>query len=445
MSLEAVERALALADGVRNRLRAEKSSPGGALSASGSPYGTGSRQMSTAMEQERHLRGWVYANVSAIAKRVARQPVNVGQKVTGPAAKGRKTLAAPACLKMPDDRVKLRPGHPLAAALADPNPLMVQWVLLYLTVCYLQLTGVAYWWVEEERDGSLSLWPMPTSWVIPINDPRTPTPFDYYEIRPLNGSGVWRVLPDEMLRISLPDPQDPYQRSLSPLQALARSVNADEAIEISQTRTFQNGIFPGLGIKVGRHPDAPQGPNGTRPHMTKEQREQLITAIRQRYAGVMAAGEPLILDGLIEEVFPITTSPQEMAYLESAGLTQKKLDQGFGVNPIIKGEIEGANRASAVVAEEHFYATTVNPLIELISQNLTRFFGGFFRDPDLLTWVEEARARDVDAERADLEQQVKARAITVNELRAAYGRDPIQGGDVLINPATAAAEKGQGR
>ena len=60
-------------------------------------------------------------------------------------------------------------------------------------------------------------------------------------------------------------------------------------------------------------------------------------------------------------------------------------------------------------------------------------------------WVKigSARASDPDQKRADLDQLIKGRAITVNELRAHHGMEPLKsGGDALVNPAPGGAQQG---
>ena len=59
------------------------------------------------------------------------------------------------------------------------------------------------------------------------------------------------------------------------------------------------------------------------------------------------------------------------------------------------GEIEGANRASATVADKHFVDFTVNPLIELMSQCLTEFLSPMFGG-DIAVWIEPCVSNDAD-------------------------------------------------
>src|SRR5262249_38155193 len=148
----------------------------------------------------------------------------------------------------------------------------------------------------------------------------------------------------------------------------------DVALQQAQERAFLLGLFPGLAVVIGKQAAASlTGTPGERPLLTKEQRLSIITALKQAYRGSRNYDEPIILDALIEDVKKVTQNPREMDFLNSGNATKERVTQGFGTNPIVMGEIEGANRASAIVADRIFCDVTINPKIELISQCLTRW------------------------------------------------------------------------
>jgi HK97 family phage portal protein len=323
--------------------------------------------------------------------------------------------------------------HPLLSALADPNPIQVPWSLMFSTVASLELCGVGYWWLTEGDGGKLEIWPLPVSWTLPK---RGGASFENYEVRP-PGQVEPTILPaEDVVRFAYPSPSDPFG-SVSPLKACAAAVNADETIQSAQARAFSQGLWPGLGVRLARNPGV-NGQQGNRPVLNEFQRAQILHAVKQAYQGINRNGEPVILDGLIEEVFKLTNSPHEMDFLDSSNLTKKRIFQAFGTNPLIAGEIEGTNRAQAVVAERLFLSGTVNPKIELLSQCLTGWMSWRYRDPALVVWVEPAVADDEESDRADWQLLVKAGCVTRNEVRAWKGLPPLaKGGDDLIAPAPA--------
>ena len=185
-------------------------------------------------------------------------------------------------------------------------------------------------------------------------------------MEPLDNLHHWRMTPDRagysyildaesVAYFHLPDPGDPFG-TVSPLQSQAAAIDADDQLQLSQARAFQNGIFPGMVIKVGR-PFG--GDSGERLTLTKAMRQQLIEGILAWNGGPKFAGAPLIVDGLIEEATPATTAPREMDFLDSGSQLKSRIMQAFGVNPLIVGEIQGAAAHKRPLLRSHS-ATTLS-------------------------------------------------------------------------------------
>lgn len=376
----------------------------GSIMPSGSSFNT--VDMGHHREQLRHLQGWVYTAVRIISQRIMGQPVHVAREN----AKGELTDV---------------PNHPLALALANPNELMTAATLILNTVAAMEITGRSYWLVSEEN-GRDTIFPLPPHWVRPTIANGRFVSYDVYPEGKGYGVGKPVTVPGEqILQLYYPSPSDPFD-ALSPLQAASMAVSSDESLQTSQYRAFKNGIFPGLAIRVGHRPDA--APGAPRTVLTNEQRQSIIDAVRKRWGGVVNSDAPIILDGLIESIEKISLTPKEMEWLKSGMQTKSRILQAFGVNPILAGEIEGANRASAAVADENFCAVTINPKIELISQMMTSWFAEHYNDPSLVVYIEPARPRDQESRRADLELLAKHGALEINELRAAFGFEKVPWG-----------------
>ncbi len=359
------------------------------------------------------FRGWQYVAISAIAKRVSSRQMFVGRVTSRPNLSRSKAQwlknVLPDRLKAVGESLEPLESHPLLDAMNDPNPIMVRWVLSYVTICSLELTGKAYLWMRDNGK-RIEFWPLPSHWVEPDH---TGGLFAGFQVRPDGFAEPFPLQGHEVAYVPLPDPKDPILGSLSPLQSQARAVNTDDSIQEAQQRAFENGIFPSHVVIVGK--DAA----GMRPRLTGPQQTQIIGAIRKRYVGTSKANEPLILDGLIEKVERLSSMPAEMDFIDSGKQTKGRIMQAFGVNPLIVGEVEGANRAQAVVAEQSFCSNVINPLLDLLGQVFTSRIAPAFATGDerLVVWFEPAEARDEELRARRWQAALKGGIVTGNEYR----------------------------
>ncbi len=382
-----------------------------------------------------HFTGWVYAAIRPIAQTIAGLPVRIA-KVNRNSKPTRSTLTdsvLPKFLKAVGRDVEVFEDHVLLRILHDPNPLMVYWHLIYITITNLELTGKAFWYLTENKDGHKEIWPLPSHWVMPKHTDKEV--FTGWTIRPDGfGEGI-DVDPEEIAYFYYPDPSDPVG-TISPVWAQMRAVRSDESIQTSQIASFDNGIFPGMAIIVGNYIDDDDIDQG-RPLLEKEQRQELYDAIHQNWGGVTKSGEPLILDACIQDIKPITATIREMDYFNSGRITKARITQGLGTNPAIMGELEGANRATSAVARQHFAEFTLNPKVELISQILTKSVGPWVAESneEIAIWIEPYRPDDREERRKDLALLSQTGSVSRNELRATLqDLPPIVGGDtVLVN------------
>jgi HK97 family phage portal protein len=404
--------------------------------------GIGSSQQNQAREQQRHFSGWVYAAIRVIANRIAGQPIRVAKRASAAPTDPKSRLKAavrfkhsPAFVKAVANRLEPLDTHPLLTALECPNSLMSGFQLLYTVVCHLELSGQSFLWMRDADGGSLKtgleIWPLPPSWVRPLHDNG---PFSAYKVRPDYLGTEFEIPGDEVARIHYPDVGDPVLGCYSPLQAAALAVTTDEHVQTAQQRFFLNGVFPGMAFVVGRQPSI-DGTPGDRPALNREQRAQIMTAVKQAYRGSYNAGEPLILDNIIQDVKRITATAQELDFVNSSALTKDRILQLFGVSPASMGDVQAPNRASSAAADDHLCKSTLSPKCAMISAALTQWVAPRFGD-DVVAFIEEPRATDPDSDRADREQLAKYGCITRDEMRAASHLEPLaEGGDELIEPS----------
>ena len=357
---------------------------------SGLPFASRT-DLSKATEQLRHFSGWVYSSIRPIAQKIAGQEIHIGKEVKPKTTKGEATL------KPFDDHELLRLFH-------DPNDLMVSWSLIFSTVASLELTGRSLWYLPQRKQ----ILPIPSSWLKGFVGASKITSF---RVQPPGIAEPMNLPADECCYFSYPDPGDPHG-SMSPLEAVGGAVDSDEAITTSRISMFRRGIHRSHAIIVGK--DGTEANNRIR--LSDVQRRQIISAVLKRYSGVAKHGEPLILDNLIADVKTLSHTPAEMDWLNSEKSTKSRIMQGFGTNPIIVGEVEGANRASSLAAEDHFASYTVNPKIELISQTLTETLGPMFGG-GIKIWVEPVTVRDPEMSFKWVQLLAQSGAIGPDEMR----------------------------
>lgn len=393
--------------------------------------------------------GWQRAAINVTSVSIANQPVRVG--IQGDKRPNKKqailnkslSLNAPAKIKALVEDVEILNVHPIVDLLERPNPKMCGWSHKYSTAFSLEATGEAYWWrvKNPEHTSGYNVYYLPATWVSAAISKETGRQVGWIIKTPGQTEG-FPVRLNEILRFYYPNPSHPGE-PFSPTQAQAKAINTDDQIQTAQYRAMVNGIFPGMVIIAGTVKD---GNGQEHPvELSPDQRQELLTSIQSTMGGALHYNDPIIVDAMIKDVKPYTNSPSEMAFLEGSQLTEKRIAAGYGVNPIVMGQIESANRASSFVAHEGFYRTKVNPILTLIGETLTQFMGPLFNAGDrLYVWFDEAQPRDADLHLRQIQSAATFGCLTKNEFREAIGLAPITGGDKLIEPVKM-APKGRGR
>jgi phage portal protein BeeE len=405
-------------------------------------------------EQYRYNRGYVYAANRPVSVRVAGQSFKAGHRVSG-GPSGLKACkagterydrqmarhllqfkTAPSFVSKQASKLEVLDNHDILEVLENPNDFHTEWMLKYFAAANIQITGKAFWWLEfSEYADRWMIWPLPSSWVKPDeSEGLNQYGWAKWLVTPPGATQPFPVSGEDMCYFFMPDPADPTG-ALSPLQAAAYPVSIAEQIDNCQYQGFKNGIRPSVILKAGRKPSMPNMPAGQMERITLNatQRKQLIEAIKNAYSGWMHHGDPAIVDGIIEDIVPYDRSPQEMDYVATGMHNAARIYQGHGVNPISVGELEGANRASAYVADENLISNVVNPMLTMMSEVATKRLGPKFAKggEKLYVWIEQARPHDADIQ---LRQYVFARAegdVSGNEVRYYLDLPPRKGGDVV--------------
>lgn len=344
-----------------------------------------------------YFRDFTYVCVHQIAKRLAGQPWMAGeQKGARPNPERRLKYRAPRpARKDLDDELELLPEHEVLDLLKRPNPVQRKFEFLYSSVANLLLSGESYWLLGVGEAGGHELWAIPTHWIEPIHDEGL---FSSYKLRLGENKQPIEIPSEIVARTYLSDPFDP-RKAQSPLHAVIKAVRIDDHILTSQDQTFERGIFPNLVLTVGRV----MGPDGKlsdrRPVLDGGRREQITLSLRQILSQNIRAGDPVLVDGLIESIHKIHNTPQEMDWGSSSELIRKRIMMAFSLNKFIVGDVEDVNRANAVEAEKQLASNVVNPLADCFSETATDMLGPLYERPQRLTvWIEEIEPKDPELE-----------------------------------------------
>lgn len=350
---------------------------------------------------------WVYACVSEIAK-----------------ALSGLDLVLYRVPKSSGARVRELDAHPLLDLLARPNAEQGMASFVRELASYYLLQGNAY--IEAAR---------PTSRVAP--------PKFLYALRP----DRMTVLPDRMNRVggyryevngqhvdfvngeilhwkTFHPLNDWY--GMAPIEAAARTVDADNSSDEYNVGLLQNGGFPSMFL-------LPEG------DLTPGQMETLGKQLREKHSGPQNGGRVGLLPG-IKDVKQMGLSPDDLAIAELSQWTAQKIASVYGV----PGELIGLKPATFENRREAsrvFFANTVLPLADELIDHLNNWLVPMFGDGLRLDVDRDA----IDALQEDREKLWKsvrgATWLTVNEQRVATGYDEIEGGDVFARPVREPSEE----
>lgn len=366
MSLENVFAAARQSSNNINAVRTAFGSMRGALVAGGvsnhgisSSAGGSGNAMAQAEEQLSHLRGYTHSVVRVIATRGASQPLRVAVQEDSTIVDPLPRMSAsyvknfvPESFRESARNSHILEKHRIYDLFEYPNPLMTRSAILRCCFETMKATGRCNIWMrtrDETESGLDEIWPIPPNWSEPVH-----TEEKLFASWNLHIPGVpepVKVSADRMSYCYYIDPKNPFS-SFSQLQANANAILADEYLEESQKASFRNAVNPSVALMVGAMPGT-QGIDADKPMtLTTDQRNGLISAVMSQWGGVINDGKPMVLDGFIKDIKRLAPSNREMDYLNSGKSTQARVAQGFGVNPISMGEIEGSNRACTDVHSE---------------------------------------------------------------------------------------------
>lgn len=165
----------------------------------------------------------------------------------------------------------------------------------------------------------------------------------------------------------------------------------------------------------------------------KAHRERIMA----RYTGPLEAGSVGVTAGGKLQIEELGKTPKDMDFANLQAITDKALARVYKIPlPLISDERQTLNNyGTAILA---LYDDAVLPLSKRVlgglSEMLLPRFGIDPREARLVANPDSVTAL-VERRNSELKERGEISIETVNELRALIGREPLEGGDVLLKPA----------
>lgn len=350
---------------------------------------------------------WVFSCISRVSETVISERLRLY----------RKTGAGP------EDWTEIT-DHPFLDLLQKPNKWMPGSDLMQTWSQHEDLTGNAYWLLDgvvDETSEPTAIYPLNPAYMTVKVGAVEGEPDQIVEFWYQPGAVKKIFKPFEIMHFRRTNPNDPF-RGLGPTEGSMDSIDTDNWMREWNRRFFQNSAIPGVVLET----------DNTSAEMIRLLRE----SFEDRHGGVERAHKTVALPKGVK-LAKMGYGQKEMDFVEAQGKNRDSILAAFGVTPIVLGlgmGERGLNRATAEVQEYVFAKYTVKPKLKRFECYVNEFFISRWGD-DLAIAFDDCVPKNVEQEiTINKEALGGAPYMTVNEVRAKQGLDPIDGGDVLPQP-----------
>ena len=224
-------------------------------------------------------------------------------------------------------------NDPLRAVFASPNPHRTEASLAAYTIMCLYLSGNMFWEVVRSRAGRVvEFWPLRPDRVLIVPDANNYIAGYIYTV---NGQD-FPLLPEDVVHFKFESPLDDYF-GVSPLVAAARSIDTDNAINVTAKATLENGGVPAFAAFVDEIEDEA--------HL-----ERLASQFKKKYGG-NNRGAVGFFDR-IKDLKPIGMNFNELAFKDLRYVSEARIYSVLRVPPITAGAGIGLENATYSNAEQ---------------------------------------------------------------------------------------------
>lgn len=247
--------------------------------------------------------------------------------------------------------------HLALQVLNYPNPFFTRQELFETTQQHVDLVGEG--WLLVSRDPRapfpMELWPIRPDRIEPVAHP-TDFLVGYVYFGP-DGEQI-PLLPDEVMRIRVPGPFDPY-RGMGPIQSILTDVQGVRFSAEWNRNFFLNSAEPGGIIEV------PEG-------LSDSEWRRLRERWNEQHRGVAAAHRVAILEHgkWVDRKYTM----RDMQFAELRRVGRDAIREAFAMPKFALGDVEDVNRANAEASKAWFAEQHTVPRLERWKQMLNSTF-----------------------------------------------------------------------
>jgi HK97 family phage portal protein len=314
--------------------------------------------------------------------------------------------------------------HPLAALLAQPNPMQGGAELFAAIYGFYLIAGNSYIETVGAPDSlPWELWTLrPDRMRVIPGRQGLPAAYRYqvggqsvdFAVDAITGAS-------DLLHLKTFHPLDDWY-GMSPLEAAAASIDQhNDAAKWNAALLQSSGRPSGALVYKPPHSD-------TAATLTDEQRDMLKSELENFFSGAGNAGRPLVLEGGLDWR-EMSLSPKDMDWLAGKDVSAREIALAFHVPPQlvgIEGSLTFANFEQARLA---LFDDAILPLIDHVKDELNHWLAPRFGDDIRIDY-------DIDKIEAYAERREKvwkriadADFLTADEKRAALGLPPLGSGE----------------
>ena len=321
-----------------------------------------------------------------------------------------------------EDKTSEVTQHPLLDLFHYVNKFHTGLEMLEQTQTYIDLTGEVFWLVIRDRSNiPAEIWVVNPNKVKVVPDKKMYIKGYVYK----NGKEEIPLSVDDIVHIKLPNPINPF-RGQSPLGAVHADIEAEKYSSQYNRTFFQNSAEPSGVIQF----------EGT---LTDSQYERLRYQWNKQYQGTSNAHKVAILEGGASWQTAGVTQ-RDMQFRDLRIMNRDTIMGVYGMPKHILGIAEDVNRANAEASEYTFARWVLKPRLERIKAKLNEVLVPMYNDTNLILDYDTPIPADIDRNLAVADQGFKSGYITRNEARIKIGLEPIEDGDIFMEPLSSQSQ-----